>query len=107
MITLMDAFLKTYYYIINDKYDYSYIDILVDIRLELLNTINNFMIDAPMFSKDKNKRLDKIIHKNQLKVQSYTYKKLKNLSNKFPQFKPNNPKGYNDVTINDNYNVII
>lgn len=107
MITLMDAFLKTYYYIINDKYDYSYIDILVDIRLELLNTINNFMIDAPMFSKDKNKRLDKIIHKNQLKVQSYTYKKLKNLSNKFPQFKPNNPKGINDVTINDNYNVII
>ena len=106
MMILMDAFLKTYYYIINDRYDYTYTDIVVDIRLELLNTINNFMIDAPMFSKNKKTRLDKHIHHNLLKVQSYTFKKLKNISKKYPQFHPKNPKGFND-NIKDNYNIII
>jgi len=106
MMILMDAFLKTYYYIINDKYDYTYTDIVVDIRLELLNTINNFMIDAPLFSKNKKIRLDKHINNNLLKVQSYTFKKLKNINKKYPQFQPKNPKGYND-NIKDNYNIII
>lgn len=106
MIILMDSFLKTYYYIINDRYNYTYIDIVVDIRLELLNTMNNFMIDAPMFSKNKKTRLDKHIHTNLLKVQSYTFKKLKNISKKYPQFSCKNPKGFNE-NINDNYNIII
>ncbi len=107
MTILIDQFLKTYYFIINDRYDYTYTDILIDIRLELLNTINNFMVDAPMFSKDKKKRLDKLIHNNMLKVQAYTFKKLKNVSKKYPQFHPKNPKGYNEESINDNYNIII
>ena len=86
MMILMDAFLKTYYYIINDKYDYTYTDIVVDIRLELLNTINNFMIDAPLFSKNKKIRLDKHINNNLLKVQSYTFKKLKNINKNILNF---------------------
>lgn len=106
MMILMDSFLKTYYYIINDRYDYTYTDIVVDIRLELLNTINNFMVDAPMFSKNKKTRLDKHIHNNLLKVQSYTFKKLKIINKKYPQFQPKNPKGFND-NISDNYNIII
>ena len=73
MMILMDAFLKIYYYIIDDRYDYHYIDILVNhVRLELLNVINNFMVDAPMFSKNKKVRLDKHINDNLLKVQAYT-----------------------------------
>ena len=107
MVILIDAFLKTYYYIINDRYDYTYTDILIDIRLELLNTINNFMVDAPMLSKDKKTRIDKNIQHNLLKVQSYTYKKLKNVSKKYPQFNPKNPKGFNEDFIKDNYNIII
>ena len=107
MMILMDAFLKMYYYIIDDKYDYHYIDILVDTRLELLNVINNFMVDAPMFSKNKKTRLDKHINYNLLKVQSYTFKKLKNINKKYPQFNPKNPKGFSVDNINDNYNIII
>ena len=107
MMILMDAFLKIYYYIIDDRYDYYYIDILVDVRLELLNVINNFMVDAPMFSKNKKVRLDKHINDNLLKVQAYTFKKLKNISKKYPQFNPKNPKGISKDNIDDNYNIII
>lgn len=106
MIIYMDAFLKTYYYIINDRYDHTYIDILVDIRLELLNIMNNFMIDAPMFTKNKKNRLDKLINNNLLKTQSYTFKKLKNISNKYPHFNHKNPKGVTN-NLYDNYNIII
>ena len=107
MTILIDQFLKTYYFIINDRYDYTYTDILIDIRLELLNTMNNFIIDAPMFSKDKTKRLDELIHHNQLKVQAYTFKKLKNISKKYPHFNAKNPKGYNETAMKDNYNIIV
>ena len=107
MLILMNDFLKIYYNIIIDKYDETNIDILVDIRLELLNTIYNFIVDCPIYSQNKKKRIDIHIYNNLLKVQSYTYKKLKNLNKKYPNFNVKNPRPYNKDTMEDNYNIVV
>lgn len=107
MLILMNDFLKIYYNIIIDKYDHTNLDILVDIRLELLNTMYNFMVDSPMYSRNKKKRHDIQIYNNLVKVQSYTYKKLKNLNKKYPQFNVKNPRPFNKDTMGDNYNIVV
>lgn len=107
MLILMNDFLKIYYNIIIDKYDHTNLDILVDIRLELLNTMYNFMVDSPMYSRNKKKRIDIQIYNNLVKVQSYTYKKMKNLNKKFPHFNVKNPTPFNKDTMGDNYNIVV
>ena len=106
LMILIENFLKIYYNLIIDRYDIDYVDILLDTRKEILNCMYNFKVDAPMFSK-KGKRLDKEIHKNILKTQSYTYKKIKNINKKFPTLNLKSPNGITNDDIYDNYKIIV
>ena len=107
LVVLSDNFLNYYYNIISDNLDESNIPILIDTRNELLNLIYNFMVDAPMFSKNKNKRLDVEINNLLIKFQSYTYKKLKNVNKKYPHISVKNPRSTTQNDLNDIYNIII
>ena len=107
LVVLSDNFLNYYYNIISDNLDESNIPILIDTRNELLNVIYNFMVDAPMFSKNKNKRLDVEINNLLIKFQSYTYKKLKNINKKYPHIYVKNPRPTNNKDINDKYKIIL
>ena len=103
---LIENFLKIYYNLIIDRYDIDYVDILLDTRKEILNIMYNFKVDAPMFSK-KGKRLDEIIHKNLLKTQAYTYKKIKNINKKYPTLNLKSPSPINNDDLYDNYKIIV
>ena len=107
LVVLSDNFLNYYYNIISDNLDESNIPILIDTRNELLNVIYNFMVDAPMFSKNKNKRLDVEINNLLIKFQSYTYKKLKNVNKKYPHISVKNPRPTNNKDINDKYKILL
>ena len=107
LVVLSDNFLNYYYNIISDNLDESNIPILIDTRNELLNLIYNFMVDAPMFSKNKNKRLDVEINNLLIKFQSYTYKKLKNVNKKYPHISVKNPRPTNNKDINDKYKILL
>jgi hypothetical protein len=107
LIVLCDNFLNYYYNIISDNLDNTNISILIDTRNELMNVIYNFMIDAPMYSKEKKKRLDIKIHNLLIKVQSYTYKKLKNVNKKYPDIAVNNPRPTTQNDLNDRYKIIL
>lgn len=107
LVVLSDNFLNYYYNIISDNLDESNIPILIDTRNELLNVIYNFMVDAPMFSKNKNKRLDVEINNLLIKFQSYTYKKLKNVNKKYPHISVKNPRPTNNKDINNKYKILL
>jgi|TARA_B110000259_G_C14016023_1_gene401340 hypothetical protein len=106
LIILIENFLKIYYNLIIDRYDIDYVDILLDTRKEILNIMYNFKVDAPMFSK-KGKRLDDLIHKNLLKTQSYTYKKIKNINKKYPTLNLKSPAPIHKDDLYDNYKIIV
>ena len=106
LIILIENFLKIYYNLIIDRYDVDYVDILLDTRKEILNIMYNFKVDAPMFSK-KGKRLDDLIHKNLLKTQSYTYKKIKNINKKYPTLNLKSPAPIHKDDLYDNYKIIV
>lgn len=106
LMILIENFLKIYYNLIIDRYDIDYVDILMDTRKEILNCMYNFKVDAPMFSK-KGKQLDIIIHKNILKVQSYSYKKIKNINKKFPTLNLKSPNAITIEDLKDNYQIIV
>ena len=106
LMILIENFLKIYYNLIIDRYDKDYIDILLDTRKEILNTMYNFKVDAPMFSK-KGKRMDIIIHKNIIKVQSYTYKKIKNINKKYPLVNLKSPNAITNEDLYDTYKIIV
>jgi|TARA_B100000497_G_scaffold11017_1_gene12434 hypothetical protein len=103
---LIENFLKIYYNLIIDRYDIDYVDILLDTRKEILNIMYNFKVDAPMFSK-KGKRLDEVIHKNLLKTQAYTYKKIKNINKKYPTLNLKSPSPIHNDDLYDNYKIIV
>ena len=107
LVVLSDNFLNYYYNIISDNLDKTNIPILIDTRNELLNVIYNFMVDAPMFSKNKNKRLDVEINNLLIKFQSYTYKKLKNVNKKYPHISVKNPRPTTQNDLNDKYKIIL
>lgn len=102
---LIENFLKTYYNIITDNYDRSYLSQVEEVRREILNVMYNFIVDAPMFDNNK-KRLDILIKDAIYKVQAFTYKKLKNLSKKYPDYNPKHPRGISSE-VNDSYHVIV
>ena len=103
---LIENFLKIYYNLIIDRYDIDYVDILLDTRKEILNIMYNFKVDAPMFSK-KGKKLDNVIHKNILKTQAYTYKKIKNINKKYPTLNLKSPSPIHKDDLYDNYKIIV
>jgi hypothetical protein len=105
LITLTDKFLRLYYNIIGDKYDRSYIGELADTRREILNIMYNFIVDAPMFSR-RGARLDAVIHNEILNMQAYTYKKMRNINKKYPEYNPDHPRGISP-DIADSYNIIV
>ena len=106
MTILIENFLKIYYNLIIDRYDIDYVDILLDTRKEILNIMYNFKVDAPMFSK-KGKKLDNVIHKNILKTQAYTYKKIKNINKKYPTLNLKSPSPIHKDDLYDNYKIIV
>jgi hypothetical protein len=107
LIVLFETFLRIYYNIINDHYDWTYIDNLVDIRKNILNVMYNFLVDAPIFNK-RRIRIDDIIHKSIIKTQSYTYTKMLNIHRKYPnKFNPSHPRSISNNDIKDNYQIIV
>ena len=106
LMILIEYFLKIYYNLIIDRYDRDYIDILLDTRKEILNITYNFKVDAPLYTK-KNKHLEPIIHKNLIKLQSYTYKKIKNINKKYPDIQIKNPRPITNDDLYDNYKIIV
>lgn len=105
LIALTDKFLRLYYNIIGDKYDKSYIGELADTRREILNIMYNFIVDAPMFSR-RGVRLDAVIYNEILNMQAYTYKKMRNINKKYPEYNPDHPRGISPE-IADSYNIIV
>lgn len=106
LIILIENFLKIYYNIIIDRYDKDYIDVLQDTRKEIINIMYNFKVDSPMYD-NKGRYLHKIIDKNLIKLQSYTYKKMKNLNKKFPKYNPKNPKPIHKDDMKDYYQIFV
>ena len=66
----------------------------------------NFKVDSPMYD-NKGRYLHKIIDKNLIKLQSYTYKKMKNLNKKFPKYNPKNPKPIHKDDMKDYYQIFV
>lgn len=106
LIILIENFLKTYYNLIIDRYDIDYIDILLDIRKEILNIMYNFKVDAPQYDK-KNRYIHNVIQDNIIKMQSYTYQKIKNINKKYPNIQVKSPNGITKKDIYDNYKIIV
>ena len=106
LIILIENFLKTYYNLIIDRYDIDYIDILLDIRKEILNIMYNFKVDAPQYDK-KNRYVHNVIQDNIVKIQSYTYQKIKNINKKYPNIQVKSPNGVTKKDIYDNYKIIV
>ena len=106
LILLIENFLKTYYNVIIDRYDKDYVDVVLDLRKEILNILYNFKVDSPILTKKKinlHKKIDNEIYK----FQSYSYKKIKNLSKKFPELYLKNPHPIHDEDLYDNYQIIV
>lgn len=106
LIILIENFLKTYYNLIIDRYDIDYIDILLDIRKEILNIMYNFKVDAPQYDKKK-RYVHNLIQDNIVKMQSYTYQKIKNINKKYPNVQVKSPNGITKKDIYDNYKIIV
>jgi hypothetical protein len=106
LIILIENFLKTYYNLIIDRYDIDYIDILLDIRKEILNIMYNFKVDAPQYDKKK-RYVHNVIQDNIVKMQSYTYQKIKNINKKYPNVQVKSPNGITKKDIYDNYKIIV
>lgn len=106
LIILIENFLKTYYNLIIDRYDIDYIDILLDIRKEILNIMYNFKVDAPQYDKKK-RYVHNVIQDNIVKIQSYTYQKIKNINKKYPNIQVKSPNGVTKKDIYDNYKIIV
>ena len=106
LIILIEHFLKTYYNIIIDRYDSDQIDILLDTRKEILNIMYNFKVDAYQYNK-KGVYIEGKIHSNLIKIQSYTYQKIKNINKKFPKLQIKNPNGITNIDLYDNYKIIV
>jgi len=106
LILLIENFLKTYYNIIIDRYDKDYVDVVLDLRKEILNILYNFKVDCPILSKKKI-NLHNIIDKEIIKFQSYSYKKLKNLNKKYPELNIKNPHGIHENDMYDNFKIIV
>lgn len=106
LIILIENFLKTYYNLIIDRYDIDYIDILLDIRKEILNIMYNFKLDAPQYDKKK-RYVHNVIQDNIVKTQSYTYQKIKNINKKYPNIQVKSPNGVTKKDIYDNYKIIV
>lgn len=106
LIILIENFLKTYYNLIIDRYDIDYIDILLDIRKEILNIMYNFKVDAPQYDKKK-RYVHNVIQDNIVKMQSYTYQKIKNINKKYPNVQIKSPNGITKKDIYDNYKIIV
>ena len=51
LIILIENFLKIYYNLIIDRYDIDYVDVLLDVRKEILNVMYNFKVDAPQYNR--------------------------------------------------------
>lgn len=106
LIILIENFLKIYYNLIIDRYDIDYVDILLDTRKEILNLMYNFKVDAPQYNRKGNYIQGKI-HSNIIKIQSYTYQKIKNINKKYPRIQVKNPNGISKKDLYDNYKIIV
>ena len=58
----------------------------LDTRKEILNLMYNFKVDAPQYNRKGNYIQGKI-HSNIIKIQSYTYQKIKNINKNTPKYK--------------------
>ena len=106
LIILIENFLKIYYNLIIDRYNIDYIDILLDTRKEILNIMYNFKVDAPQYNR-KNEYIHNKIQDNIIKIQSFTYHKIKNINKKYPQKQVKNPSAITKKDIYDNYKIIV
>jgi hypothetical protein len=108
---LMEEFLKIYYNLIIDRYESRYFDHAMDIRLEIINTMYNFHVDAPLRETKHGRNLSQIISDSIEDVQTYTMKKIKNLGNKFPgqKYKIKNPRAISSDRheLTDNYQIVL
>lgn len=106
LIILIENFLKIYYNLIIDRYDIDYVDVLLDVRKEILNVMYNFKVDAPQYNR-KQEYIHNKIQDCIVKVQSYSHQKLKNINKKFPKIHIKNPRGISKKDISDNYKIIV
>lgn len=106
LIILIENFLKIYYNLIIDRYDIDYVDVLLDVRKEILNVMYNFKVDAPQYNR-KQEYIHNKIQDCIVKVQSYSHQKLKNINKKFPKIQIKNPRGISKKDISDNYKIIV
>ena len=106
LIILIENFLKIYYNLIIDRYDIDYVDVLLDVRKEILNVMYNFKVDAPQYNR-KQEYIHNKIQDCIVKVQSYSHQKLKNINKKFPKIHIKNPRGISKKDISYNYKIIV
>ena len=57
--------------------------------------------------KEKKLKISKQIHSNIIKIQSYTYQKIKNINKKYPKIQVKNPNGISKKDLYDNYKIIV
>lgn len=111
LMVLMDKFLRIYYCLIIDRYEPRHFDHALDIRLEILNTLYNFHVDAPLYESRNRKPLTETIKKAVEDTQAYTFRKIKNLGNKFPdqKWKIKNPRALHSGlgNLHDRYQLVV
>ena len=66
----------------------------------------NFKVDAPQYDKKK-RYVHNVIQDNIVKIQSYTYQKIKNINKKYPNIQVKSPNGVTKKDIYDNYKIIV
>jgi hypothetical protein len=81
IVSLIEYFLKVYYNILNDRYDFKqYFPILLDLRKSLLNTCAEVMYNIPQYSNVMDGNLWGKLNINTKKLEAITYRRIKIVS---------------------------
>lgn len=97
LTTLIERFLKIYYCLIADRYDKRYLDHMLDIRKEIINTLLNAVMSVPITNR-RGDNLHNVIHKHTNNLMNWTSIKLRILKQKFPDFNYMGPKHYDNYS---------